>query len=112
MQVQDPNAKGINDITNKVLRFVGKPSERLAEDKLRLWRFYRFITKGFKPDNKALKAVRTQLIEDNKQIKEVKAIFEDNEVHELLVKKGLITDINFTDFERIRVEVERMVGVL
>lgn len=111
MLLQDPTAQGIDDINSKVLRFVGKPTERLAEDRLRAYRFYRFLTKGFTPDPKALKAVRTQMIDDNKQIKAVKTVFDDDEVRALLIKKGLVQDIVLTDFERMRIEIERMVGV-
>ena len=59
-QVLDPTGQGIIDINNKVLRFVGKPSERLAEDYLRGWRFLRFLKKleGFEAHPKSLRSVR------------------------------------------------------
>lgn len=58
--VEDPNGTGIEDIHNTILRFVGKPADRLNEDNLRGWRFWRFLNKleGFKANPKDLKAVR------------------------------------------------------
>lgn len=54
----DPNG-GIKDIKAKVLRFIGKPHERIKEDYLRVFRFYRFIAKlGFEGHSKSLKACR------------------------------------------------------
>ena len=54
----DPNGTGINDVKNGVLRFIGNPKDRIREDYLRATRFYRFISKGFIPEKKSLKAVR------------------------------------------------------
>lgn len=54
----DPNGTGINDILDGVLRFIGKPKERLDEDSLRVIRFYRFISRGWEPTPKTLRAVR------------------------------------------------------
>jgi len=56
--LNDPTGFGIDDIKNKVLRFNGKPKQRIKEDYLRCWRFYRFMSKGFTPEKKSLKAVR------------------------------------------------------
>ena len=54
----DPN-NGIKDIKDKILRFIGKPHERIKEDYLRVFRFYRFLNKlGFEPDKRSLKACR------------------------------------------------------
>jgi len=53
----DPN-NGKKDIEDKVLKFIGKPKERIEEDYLRVFRFYRFLAKGFKPDKRSLKACR------------------------------------------------------
>ena len=52
--------QSIEDIQNKVLRFIGKPEDRIAEDALRIIRFYRILkSKDLKPDEKSLRAVRT-----------------------------------------------------
>jgi hypothetical protein len=61
--VQDPNGTGLQDIKDKVLRFVGKADDRIKEDFLRVARFYRFLGRfkelGMTADNKSLKACRT-----------------------------------------------------
>ncbi|MDG3041516.1 CCA tRNA nucleotidyltransferase [Roseicyclus marinus] len=40
--VLDPNGSGLADLTARRLRFIGDPSERIAEDYLRILRFFRF----------------------------------------------------------------------
>ena len=42
-ELKDPTEKGFNDIKRKVLRFIGKPKDRIKEDYLRIFRFYRFL---------------------------------------------------------------------
>jgi poly(A) polymerase len=54
----DPTGLGIDDILRRKLRFVGRPKERIREDYLRVFRFYRFINKGFEPEKKSLNACR------------------------------------------------------
>lgn len=50
---------GLKDLDAKILRFIGKPHDRIKEDYLRIFRFYRFLaTLGFEPDKKSLKACR------------------------------------------------------
>ena len=55
----DPTGSGIVDLYNNTLRFVGKPEDRLEEDYLRGWRYLRFLARGFQPDNKSYKAVKS-----------------------------------------------------
>lgn len=46
--ILDPTKKGLEDIKNKLLRFVGDPQKRILEDPLRILRFARFTsTLGF-----------------------------------------------------------------
>ncbi len=60
----DPTSHGIFDINNKVLRFVGKPKDRLKEDTLRAWRFFRFIeVLGFTADKKSAQAIKANFRE-------------------------------------------------
>jgi len=54
----DPTNKGLNDIKTNTLRFVGNPHIRIKEDYLRIFRFYRFLTKGFIADRTSMKACR------------------------------------------------------
>lgn len=57
-QYIDPN-NGMKDIKSKTLRFIGKPHDRIREDYLRVFRFYRFLAKlGFEGHPKSLKACR------------------------------------------------------
>jgi len=83
--LMDPNGQGFEDILSKTLRFVGKAQDRLDEDSLRLFRFYRFLRKlpDFTPAPKDLKAVRTHFDKAYK----------------------------VTTPERVRLEIERMVGL-
>jgi len=78
--IVDPTGLGISDIKERTLRFIGKPKDRIREDFLRVWRFYRFINKGFTPNKRSLTACREMY----------------NEAHER------------TTPERIRNEIEKM----
>jgi tRNA nucleotidyltransferase/poly(A) polymerase len=62
-EMTDPTGKGQSDIQKKILRFIGRPEDRIKEDYLRIFRFYRFAAKGFKPDPKSLRAVREHFTE-------------------------------------------------
>lgn len=60
-QILDPTGRGLSDIKNKVLRFIGNPKERIQEDALRVFRFYRFLaTKNLTPDPASLRSCRGQ----------------------------------------------------
>ena len=83
-EVKDPTGHGLQDINTRTLRFIGKPEERIAEDKLRVFRFYRFLKKGFYPERKSLKACRR--------------LFNDAYVE--------------TTPERVRLELEKMTGLI
>lgn len=57
--ISDPCGSGLRDISNRTLRFIGKPSQRIAEDPLRVMRFYRILhTKTLVPHKGSLRAVR------------------------------------------------------
>ena len=59
-ELLDPTGKGIQDINNKIIRFIGRPSERINEDFLRIFRAYRFVSQlNFQLESKTLKACRT-----------------------------------------------------
>lgn len=79
----DPTGLGLQDVRSKTLRFVGKPKQRLEEDYLRAFRFYRFINRGFTPIPSHLRCVREMFNE--------------------CVEK--------TNPERIRGELEKIVGL-
>lgn len=80
-QYIDPNG-GIKDLKAKTLKFIGKPHDRIKEDYLRVFRFYRFLAKlGFEGHSKSLKACREMF----------------NEAYQK------------TTPERVRMEIERMI---
>jgi len=57
-EIRDPTGKGLKDIKKRILRFIGDPKARIEEDHLRIFRFYRFLTKGFTPEPRSLRACR------------------------------------------------------
>lgn len=60
----DPH-DGLRDIETRTLRFVGDPTQRLAEDALRAFRGIRFdITKGLRLDVQAIGAIRRMVSSD------------------------------------------------
>lgn len=78
----DPN-NGRRDIQSKILCFVGRPHDRIREDYLRIFRFYRFAAKlKFTPHKKSLQACREMF----------------NEAYQK------------TTPERVRMEIERMMS--
>jgi tRNA nucleotidyltransferase/poly(A) polymerase len=85
--VQDPNGTGLQDLTDMVLRFVGKADDRIKEDYLRVARFYRFLGRfkdlGMTADSKSLKACRTNFGAMQKSVAP----------------------------ERLKIEIEKMVGL-
>lgn len=84
-QILDPTGKGLYDMKNRVLRFIGNPKDRIKEDYLRVFRFYRFLTcKHLDPDPKSLKACRQFFDEAYKK----------------------------TTPERVRLELEKMTGLI
>lgn len=56
----DPTKQGVSDIQSRTLRFVGRAKDRISEDPMRVFRFYRFCSKGFTPTPKTLRIVREQ----------------------------------------------------
>lgn len=76
----DPN-NGRKDIEKRILRFVGRPHDRIKEDYLRVFRFFRFLGKlKFEADPRSLRACREMF----------------NEAY------------SKTNPERVRMEIERM----
>jgi len=81
-EIYSPIKTAISDVAERKLKFIGKPKDRIQEDYLRVFRFYRFIQeKGLVADPKSLAACRQYFEEAVKN----------------------------TSGERIRNEIERMV---
>ena len=58
-KVKDVSKDGVNDINNKILRFIGDPTKRIKEDPLRILRAKRFIVEyGLTPEKETLKALK------------------------------------------------------
>lgn len=50
---------GLQDMEDGILRFIGDPTKRITEDKLRMLRYARFLCKtGFSPDELSQQAIR------------------------------------------------------
>jgi len=58
VELIDPSGEAIKDCKNNVLRFMGKPKDRIKEDTARVFRGYKMIGRGWEPDKKTLKALR------------------------------------------------------
>ena len=126
----DPNGEAIFDCQDNLIRFVGKAKDRLDEDPLRTIRFFKFLNRGWKTDKKSLQAVRTRLQEDNKKVMQLQSILslpcvkeaielERNKREEGLNGNKPTISLSFEKlsetiipFERIRLELEKMVGIL
>tara|TARA_B100001057_G_scaffold486119_1_gene566761 strand:+ start:2713 stop:3867 length:1155 start_codon:yes stop_codon:yes gene_type:complete len=55
---------GMNDLQNKVSKFVGDPEERIKEDYLRILRYFRFQSKIANPvwDDETIKAIKSNVL--------------------------------------------------
>ena len=63
-EIIDPTGRGIEDIDNLTLRFIGKPEDRIREDYLRTWRAFRLAkTKGLTMERKTERALRSMFKE-------------------------------------------------
>jgi len=125
----DPNGTGIDDIETKTLRFVGNATHRLKEDPIRAMRFYRFVSKGLTPDKKSLQAVRARMQNDYKKTVDLQKVLklsgvekivkaDNDKKHSPKMIKMHNIDSTFNElqetllsFERMRLEIERIVGV-
>jgi tRNA nucleotidyltransferase/poly(A) polymerase len=93
---------GVEDIKNKITRFVGEPELRIMEDPLRILRLIRFTTRyGFTIEEKSLSAIiingeSLNIIKKERIWEEVKKAFEQSDFKaymELLVYTGVIYNI-------------------
>lgn len=58
-KVKDVSKDGVNDLNNKILRFIGDPTKRIKEDPLRILRAKRFIVEyDLTPEKETLKALK------------------------------------------------------
>jgi tRNA nucleotidyltransferase/poly(A) polymerase len=65
----DPTRQGVDDLKGHIIRFIGKPKDRINEDKLRIMRAYRFASQlDFYIEVRSLKACRRAFDEMIKEI--------------------------------------------
>ena len=57
-QLIDPSGEALKDCLENRLRFVGNPKDRIKEDSARVFRGYKFISRGWKADPKTLRSLR------------------------------------------------------
>lgn len=58
-EIIDPTKKGLIDLERKILRFIDNPEDRIKEDYLRIFRFYRLLKElNFSPDKNSLTTCR------------------------------------------------------
>lgn len=126
----DPNGEGIEDIKSNKLKFVGNPNKRLEEDSLRIFRFYRFLGKGFIPDVKSLKVVRKHILNESIKITQLQSVIKLPGVQEAIDSErernknkmgGFPPQITLSNeellktvvsLERMKLEIEKMVGLI
>jgi tRNA nucleotidyltransferase/poly(A) polymerase len=80
----NPLGVAIKDATTKTIKFVGNAEDRIKEDSIRVFRFYRFIKRGWTPNKKDLSIVR----------------------------KNFENSYNVSTPERVRLEIEKLVGLI
>ena len=106
-ELLDPNKEALKDLFYRILKFIGKPKERIKEDPIRMLRFYSFlIRKDLIPDKKSLKEIRgnfnlfynkmnpTRVLNEIEKFLEVKKIYEEKLNNNLFLKKENNNSIN------------------
>lgn len=89
-EIVDPFC-GVDDITNKILRAVGNPYERIKEDVLRILRGYRFATKySLDIDKMTLEAMQNNLNLINEKISKERI---NNELFKILESSLELKDL-------------------
>lgn len=73
-EILDPTGKGLNDLNNNLLKFNLNPEDRIKEDNLRVFRYLRFIAKGFKGDTNTLNIIKDMFVDiiDNIEIERIR----------------------------------------
>ncbi|WP_312165981.1 CCA tRNA nucleotidyltransferase [Phenylobacterium sp.] len=122
----DPTGSGVADAKAGRLVFVGDPATRIAEDSLRILRFFRFLAwygKG-EPDAAALAAceagrgLMANLAAERvaKELLKLLAAYDPRPAVALMARTGVLTDLlpsasDLTAFERlVEVETEQLFG--
>lgn len=96
--IYDPN-KGVNDLIDGCVRFIGDINKRVKEDFLRIIRFYRFsivYAKTF--DSKIIKTLvdyhqNLKTLSFERKLDEIKKILNYKELHQKIKKKSIINEL-------------------
>ena len=100
--------QGQEDIKNRVLRFVGDPSERIAEDALRVLRFFRFWARlGFEPAGGTIDAIGP-LVSGLKKMSQERIT---SEILQLFAGPHLTQTLSSLDKSRTLLTVDRSLGL-
>lgn len=63
---------GIDDINNRIIRFVGDPEERIREDYLRILRYFRFVLKMLDSDPDRVSSLGLDTMPEDRIVKAIK----------------------------------------
>ncbi|MFL2662900.1 MAG: hypothetical protein ACJ0G0_05360 [Alphaproteobacteria bacterium] len=96
--IYDPN-KGVNDLMDGCVRFIGDINKRVKEDFLRIIRFYRFsifYAKNF--NSKTIKTLvgyhqNLKTLSFERKLDEIKKILNYKKLHQKIKKKSIINEI-------------------
>ena len=96
--IYDPN-KGVSDLMDGCVRFIGDINKRVKEDFLRIIRFYRFsifYAKNF--NSKTIKTLvgyhqNLKTLSFERKLDEIKKILNDEKLHKKIKKKSIINEI-------------------
>lgn len=107
--IYDPLGKGLKDLMAKHVVFVGNPSCRIAEDALRLLRFFRFhaLYGAGAPDDKALEACTeaAQAVYELSRERITQEVFRILSVDDpaptldLMFERGILTRLHFDEYD-------------
>jgi poly(A) polymerase len=113
-KIFDPTGQGLSDIEERKVVFVGVPCERIAEDYLRILRFFRFYGcygKG-EPDPTAMEACRAHADKVSKLSKErisqellkILALPNVAQILDLMLEAGVMSSIRADQYHAKRME--------
>ena len=113
-RIFDP-LKGVLDLQNKIVKFIGSPEERIQEDYLRILRYFRFFTQynNLEHDQNVIKSIKKYInginkVSNERIFNELKKILSLQNTHNLFSNedsKEIILNIfpQFKYYERLKI---------
>jgi tRNA nucleotidyltransferase/poly(A) polymerase len=100
---------GVEDLKNRVIKFIGNPHDRIKEDYLRIFRYYRFCSKLGDLSNKYHDVIRSEIqgikiLSIERIQKELFSILQSKyaqEIIKLMNESGVLQDIKINDLAKI-----------